>query len=296
MTDIALGVVVLNRVDKLTQLLESVEGTVIDTVYVADNGTPSTKKQTLFTRDFDFHLEVIDLDYNIGLGPSRDAIVNEVDEEYLLIADSDHEIIADISRLVSILEFRDDIGGVAGSVVEPERGRIWQSAKDFSESGSRLLRSADFRSKTVERVAGSIFISFDFIPYPTLYRREALEDYSWDPNYPLGRAHADLYVGHWKGTDWVFGICPQVHFGHYPGGDQKYISHRRNEEKYRKAKSHFRQKWGYKSIESIRGYWYDTSINPGIIEKSKQIYDEQGIITLLNEGANWVEREFRRRL
>lgn len=293
MANIALGVVVLNRVDKLSRLLESTEGTAVDTVCVADNGKNTTEKESLFSQEFDFDLNVLDLEYDIGLGASRDAIVNALDQEYLLIADSDHEIIDDIDRLVSILESREDIGGVAGSVMEPERGRIWQSAKDFYESGSDLVRSPDYSWKELEQVNGSVFVQFDFIPYPALYRAECLEDYSWDPEYPLGRAHVDFYVGHWKQTDWVFGICPQVHFGHYPGGDRSYTSHRRDSEKYRRAKSHFREKWGYDAINPGKGYWYDTEGHPNLIEKAKSIYDEQGTVTLLKEGTSWASRRFR---
>lgn len=293
--DTALGVVVLNRVDKLTRLLESVEPTVIDTVYVADNGKPTDEKKRLFSREFDFELNVLDLEYDIGLGSSRDAIVSEFDEEYLLIADSDHEIIDDIDRLISVLQTREDIGGVAGSVMEPDRGRIWQSAKDFYEEGSGLIRSAD-RHKNLEQVDKSVFVEFDFIPYPALYRRECLEEYSWDPEYPLGRAHVDFYVGHWKQTDWKFGICPQVHFGHYPGGDTSYSSHRRDDDKYQKAKNYFRKKWGYSSVESQKGYWFDTEGEPTLIEKSRGIYQKKGMVTLLREGTEWISKKIWRRM
>lgn len=293
MPNVALGVVVLNRVDKLTRLLKSTEDTAVDTVYVADNGKDTAKKASLYAQNFDFKLEVLDLEYDIGLGTSRDAIVKALDEEYLLIADSDHEIVDDINRLVSILESHEDVGGVAGSVMEPERGRIWQSAKDFYESGSNLFRSADYNEKELEQINGSIFVQFDFIPYPALYRVECLEDYSWDPEYPLGRAHVDFYVGHWKRTEWIFGICPQVHFGHYPGGDRIYKSHRRDSEKYRRAKSHFREKWGYDSIQPGRGYWYDTDGHPSLVEKARDIYNEQGLFTLIKEAKNRASRKIK---
>lgn len=296
MSDIALGVVVLNRVDKLSRLLESVENTPIETVYVADNGKPSSEKEALFGEDFDFELRVLDLEYDIGLGSSRDAIVSEFEEEYLMIADSDHEIVGDVSRLVSILEERDDIGGVAGSVMEPRRGRIWQSAKDFYESGSSLIRTADEEQKNIEYLGDSIFIRFDFVPYPAMYKRDCLIDYSWDPEYPLGRAHVDFYVGHWKQTDWKFGICPQVHFGHYPGGNRSYTSHRRNDDKYQAAKEHFREKWGYKSVETKSGYWYDTDIQQSLIDKVIKQTREKGVSNTILESIQWAQKRLYRRI
>lgn len=52
MPDIALGVVVLTRTDKLSGLLESVEQQPIDKVYIADNGKMTPEKKQLYNEDF----------------------------------------------------------------------------------------------------------------------------------------------------------------------------------------------------------------------------------------------------
>jgi len=295
MSRLALGVVVLNRVDKLANLLQSARSTPIDKVYVADNGRDSAEKDNLYATEFPFELEVLDLEYDVGLGYCRNEIVDRLDEELLMVADSDHAIIGDIDALVSVLEERPGLGGVAGSLVEPERGRIWQSAKDFREADGKLYRAPHFEDKEIETVAGTHFVAFDFVPYPTLYRRECVTDYTWDPEYPLGRAHVDFYVGHWKQTDWEFGICPSVHFEHYPGGDVNYSSHRQDSDKYRRAKEHFRQKWGYDAVEMERTHWFDSAVDDRtLVDKAYQLYRSQGPTKLVTRGFKFLSRNLRR--
>lgn len=289
MEQIALGVVVLNRVNKLEHLLDSASEACIDTVYIGDNGRMNEKKEQLYHRDFPFELEVLDLEYDAGLGYSRDAIVKQFEEEFLLVADSDHRISSGVSALRSVLEAKPELGGVAGTIIEPNRGEIWQSAKDFYEKDQSLIRSAHAGPAEVEMVNGTPFRGFDFTPYPAMYRRKCLEDYSWDPEYPLGRAHVDFYVGHWKQTDWSFGVCPNIFFEHYPGGDPDYTSHRRDEKKYQYAKSYFCQKWGYDEVRSEKAYWFDTFYdNRTLLRRAYQSLESDGIGATVRRSLRWL--------
>jgi hypothetical protein len=294
MKSVALGVVVLNRVDKLERLLESVEGTSVGHVYVADNGRETEEKCDLYAREFGYDLAVIDVEYDAGLGRSRDEIVQRFDEDFLLVADSDHEIRRDISPLLSIMKECPELGGVAGSLVEPDYARIWQSAKNFREDGTKLLRSPAYEEVNVEEVRGYTLARFDFVPYPTLYRKECIEEYSWDPVYPLGRAHVDFYVGHWKQTKWEFGVCPEIHFGHYPGGDPDYATHRESSEKYQNAVETFKKKWGYSAVEMPRSHWYDTYHDDRTeIQKAKELYNTQGPKQLLYSSIRRIVKNIK---
>lgn len=220
---------------------------------------------------------VLDLEYDIGLGYSRDSIVKEFDEDYLFVVDSDHELPHNAMLLLDQLEERPDIGGIAGSLIEPDQGKLWQDAKDFHEEGNDLVRGARYEEKNIEYISGSPFVEFDFIPNAVLFRKECLQDYSWDPEYPLGRAHADFYLGHWLNTDWKFGISPEVLFRHYPGGDTEYISHRRADEKYEFAEKYFLGKWGYDDFRTDYRYWYSTHYEDlTIVGRAKRYYQEEG--------------------
>ena len=103
MRDTALGVIVLNRVDKLRSLLSSAIDRNIDAVYIADNGYRSEEKDELYNESYPFELTVLDLEFDVGLGYCRNAIVDEMDEEYLLMADSDHQLSNNIEILHKIL-------------------------------------------------------------------------------------------------------------------------------------------------------------------------------------------------
>jgi len=115
-----------------------------------------------------------------------------------------------------------------------------------------------------------------------LFRRECLEDYSWDPNYVIGREHVDFYVGHKCQTDWEFGLCPSVLFPHDPGGSDDFLSHRWDNDKYSAAEKYFLKKWGYDSLEPIEHTW---------IETYDPVYDAFPPHTLLEKARGKIKHE-----
>lgn len=298
MTDIALGVIVLNRVDKLRGLLTSTIDKNIDTVYIADNGHRSEEKDDVYNESYPFELIVLDLEYDIGLGYCRDAIVDKLDENYLLMADSDHQLSNNIDILLEILREKSSVGGVAGSVIEPSKGRIWQSAKDFRLLEQILVNGNEFECKGVELINGYPFIEFDFIPYPTLYKADCLNDYAWDPDIKINFAHVDFYVHHWMNTDWKFGISPEVVFQHYPGGDQSYSRTKQDVKKKQQSESYFLNKWDLVDYRTDGGYWYDTryrSRSEPLNKRILQTYANNGIQGLIKEGISKTKYEIKKR-
>lgn len=243
--EIAVGVKVFSRTEKLSNLLKSVGEQDIQTVYIADDGEMTDEKARIYERDYPFDLRVFDLPYDAGLGAGRAHIVDHLSEDYLLIVDSDHELLSDVSRLRDQLEQNDSIGGIGGLLYENQR--ITGHCHDLFENGDLLVRDVK-QKKPVQNVAGHPFISFDFIPNVALFRRECLEEYCWDSEYVIGKEHLDFYVGHLKGTTWEFGVCPTVLFGHYPGGDTTYVENRESYRKLMKSREYFLEKWGYDDI------------------------------------------------
>lgn len=295
MVDVALGVVVFTRTEKLRRLLESVDRKSIETVYIADNGELTPRKEDLYAENFSFETIVLDLAYDIGVSYSRNRIVDEFDEDHLLIVDSDIEIPNNTDILSDQLAARPDIGGIAGSIIEPRKGRIWQSAKDIYEENDVLFRDSRHETKEVEYVSDSPFVEFDMIPNVTVFRKECLQDYSWDPDCPIGREHADFFVGHWRETDWTFGICPEVNFRHYPGGDAEYTSYRHDTSTRTRAENYFLEKWGYDDFRMGEPYWYDTHrSNAPLFERAYRLYREEGLKPVLDRGIEKGSRAVRR--
>lgn len=255
---IALGVKVFYRTEKLENLLESAREHSIDRVYVADDGHTEERRH-LYERNYPFDLELLDLEYDAGAGYGRSRIVEEMYEDYLLLVDPDHRIV-ETEPLMDILEARDDLGGVAGLLYK-EEGQIQGNAHDLYERDGTLVRDIK-EDKPIQRVAGHPFVEFDFVPTSALLRREALEEYSWDPAFVIGKDHLDLYVGHWRRTDWNFGIFPGVSFIHDPGGSGEYLSFRLDTRKAWHGKSYFLEKWGYDQIVT-RTHWSSNTAYEG---------------------------------
>ena len=255
MTDrsMALGVPVFQRTKKLCSLLESAEYVPIDRVYVADNGRTEERTE-LYDRNWKFDLEVLDVEYDSGLGNCRHRIVEALEEDYLLITDSDHEIPHNVMTLVDQLEAQPDIGGVCGLLFE--HGGLRATCHDLYERDDILVR--DIRGKSAEIVADSPFIQFDFLNNVAVFRRECVEEYHWDPKLQQGKPHLDFYIGHLRQTDWRFGVCPEVQFPHYPGGSSAYQSNRNSRKRITEAREYFMDKWGYRQIVFGRLEWLKT--------------------------------------
>lgn len=258
MTELALGVTVFRRTDKLRGLLESIDEQPIDTVYVADQGEITDEKKTLYEREYPFELEVFDLDFNVGTGYCRWIVAEESTEDYLLIADSDNRIPRNVKRLIEQLEQRPEMGGICGILAE--ENRIWCASHDLQEEDDVLIRGNN-TGKETQIVADAPLVEFDVLPNITVFRRECLDDYAWDKEYPAYQ-HIDFYVGHKKQTDWSFGVCPEVIFEHYPGGADTYMDFRKDRERLWQGKQMFLSKWDYDQIVLGETTWLWTRSSP----------------------------------
>lgn len=258
MTELALGVTVFRRVSKLRDLLDSINDQPIKTVYIADQGEKTEEKQELYDRNYPFELEVFNLDFNIGTGYCRWIVAHESTEDYLLIADSDNRIPENIELLVEQLKQRPKMGGICGILAEEDQ--IWCASHDLREKNGVIIRGTDTK-KSTEIVAGAPLIEFDVLPNITVFRRECLDDYIWDKNYPAYQ-HIDFYVGHKNQTDWSFGVCPQVVFEHYPGGSDSYMDFRKDIERLWRGKQMFLDKWDYSQIVLGHTTWLQSQTRP----------------------------------
>lgn len=289
MTDgeIALGTKVFLRDNKLRDLLNSIPD-IVDQVYIADDGRPSELKNELYKRNYEFNLEVIDLEYDKGVGAGRKAIVDSLTEDYLIICDTDHRIPDNIHWIMEQLAVDSSLGGIAGALVEPEQDHFYIGAQDFEEKNSALVRSSLLNKKKIELIAGYPLIRFDFIPNAAVFRKECLEDYCWDEKYVIEQEHADFYVGHWKQTNWEFGVCPTVVFEHYPGGNTAYMDNRYDKVKEKKSMQYFLDKWGYDRDDDRCFVWCSGGRvphnSPSLLELAGRKYTEGGLSKLIKSA------------
>jgi hypothetical protein len=283
---LALGVTVFKRTEKLRALLDSVPRSV-SRVYVADDGDTNDRRH-IYDREFDFDLQLINLDYDAGLGRGREAITEALTEDYLLVVDSDQLVPENVDVLVEQLDADSNLGGVSGLFLE--HGTLTGMCHDIYEDGDLLIRDTS-RGKEVRTVARAPLIEFDFIPNAAVFRRGCLEDYTWDPAYRIGKEHLDLYIGHYRQTDWTFAVSPRVLFPHDPGGSANFVATRHDPSRLLESKSYFLEKWGYRQILRRR-YWLDHAhrfpmmmrlaniaprqFQPGILDLNEYFWKAQG--------------------
>lgn len=291
MASVALGVKVLSRTEKLAQLLESADGTDIEQAYVADGGESNEKKAELYDREFSFNLTVLDLPYDSGLAYGRNQIVDAMTEDYLLLVDSDMTIPPNYHVLQAQLEARDDLGGVCGMLLED--GRIRVKCQDLCEDSNRCVWDVQ-EPKAIHTVAAAPLVEFDLIENAALFRRECLQEQSWDEQFKIHWEHEDFYVAHSRNTDWSFGLCPQVYFRHHPGGDSNYESMRAGEDRLQAARQDLLDKWGYDSVEKNSLNWVDTYRHgyprPSLFRQAYNVYSKEGILTLSRRGIAFLRR------
>lgn len=290
MSDIALGTKVFSRTDDIRNLIETLPD-VFQSIYIADDGELSPKKRELYERS---DITLIDLEYDAGLGTGRNAIVEAATEDYLCIVDPDHRIPRNITKLVDQLEVADQLGGIGGVLVEPEKNQIRYEGQDFAErnNGKTLVRSPYLRDKDVGTIDGSPFIQFDFIPNAAVFRREVLVDFPWDEEFVIEGEHLDFYLTHWKRSEWNFGINPAVQFLHYPEGDADYMAERTSSEKSKHSKEYILNKWGYDQIDLDSYTWTTISGRRdghfSLPEKFLGAVREQGFVSACQQSWSFV--------
>lgn len=264
---IAIGLPVFTRTEALRRCLESVDGRAIDRAIIADNGE-TQDRNSLYKRDWEFELTVLDLEYDIGIGACRSAIADELSEEFLVVADNDMIIppASEIEHLLKAIEYDSSLGAVSGVVVETDQIRSGCSnlhEKTLLNGASCLLHSIQ-SEPSIEWVAPTLPIArFDKITNAAMIRRACIEDYSWDNRF-VDQEHLDFYLGHYKYTDWEFAVCPAVVFDHQKGRYPTYREKVRSDSQYHNQRLKiveelYRKKWGYERIEyGPRADWIDT--------------------------------------
>lgn len=255
--DVAIGLTSFLRREKVETCLRSIieNPHEFSRVIVADNGGIGPEKRRVYER---FRkrapLEVLDLDDERGTGASRNAIVEELDEPYLLLVDDDMTVPSSVETLRRILDARPDLGGVAGIHYQGGILRAWAHDLFLEETaaGSVLVsdRRAD-KSSIVDTPYGEKRIfEYEFIPNCVMFRRECLEDSRWDPEFKMAKEHVDFYLDHKLNSDWSFALTEEAVFPHYPGGSDEYDNARWDDEVHRESMQYLFDKWG------IEGHLY----------------------------------------
>jgi hypothetical protein len=276
--DTSVCVTVFNRTDKLANLLNSINDSYFEKVYIADDGKITEKKEKLYSKNFDFDIELIDIEYDRGVGYKRRQLAEVPNEEYLFYLDADMELPSNHKILRDQIQAKPDLGLVGGMYMSSNS--VGVPASDLFESNNVLYRDIKTQ-KQIQKIAGEAFVEFDFIPHYGYVRKACALDYTWDPNYKIFRDHIDFFLGHKNKTDWEFGISPKVLIPHYQGGYNGDESGRYSGNQFQKDHNYFVEKWDLNDFVVNTGSWmtsYDPSKNKSKLAKLADIYEKNGII------------------
>jgi glycosyltransferase involved in cell wall biosynthesis len=216
-------------------------------VIVADDGPIDAEREQLYSRFAErLPLKVIRLPFDTGLSAGRNEIVRQCDTPYLLMLDDDQTVPANVGRLAEVLDENPAIGGV--SAVWLEHGQRKCTACDIRLVGSKVVKELREHRPVRQTSLGQRFVTFDFIPNSTLFRKECLTDSPWDPFYKIGREHLDFYLSQQRLGRWQFAVSLDVVIGHHPETSAASYREFRHGERIRVSDQYFLQKFGLSDV------------------------------------------------
>lgn len=245
--DISVGIKTFMRTDKLRLCLGSLVKHEWHEVIVADDGPIDDERERLY-REFAERapLKVLRLPFDTGLSAGRNEIVQQCKTPYLLMLDDDQTVPANVGRLAEVLDEDPSIGGV--SAIWLEHGERKCTACDIRLVGSKVVKEVREHVAVRQTSLGQRFVTFDFIPNSTLFRKECLTDSPWDPFYKIGREHLDFYLSQQRLGRWQFAVSLDVVIGHHPETSAASYKQFRHGERIKVSDQYFLQKFGLSDV------------------------------------------------
>jgi hypothetical protein len=235
LSEIAVAVPVLSRSEALENFIDSVPPGV-SRVIVADNGPPGEHTH-VYSRDWHVDIDVLDLEFDIGIGACRAALVEAATEPYLWMGDCDMAFVdgrRDLARLREILDSDAQLGGVSGWLVEGDTVR--SGARDLEIVGSTLVKTGAEPATETDPYPHA---RFEFVPQAGLFRREIFDTYGYDDDL-RSHEHMDFFLGQREAGAWQFASTPVVQVLHNKWIDQDY---RETRGQHDVDRDHLADKW-----------------------------------------------------
>jgi len=236
LSEIAVAVPVLSRSEALAQFLESVPAGV-SRVVIADNGPPGAHTH-VYSRDWHVDIDVLDLEFDIGIGACRAALTDAVGEPYLWMGDCDMAFCRteDLQLLRDILAAHDDLGGVSGWLIED--GTVRPGAANLRVTDSAVIVGQGSEPEIVDDPLPHA--RFEYLPQAALFRSAVFDTYDYDP----GRRHTehtDFFLGQRAAGDWSFASTPVIQIHHHKHQDS---AHRERRAEQHQSDDGMAAKWG----------------------------------------------------
>jgi len=199
--DLSIGITTILRPACLFRLLNSLEGIEVE-VFVAD------QNKEISNRYNDYDVQVLDMNYDAGVGKARNAIIDEIDTEYLMFLDDD--IIADpsdIRGLYCTMKTNPEFGWVSPLFHLVERYVVVSSAANWEILDDTL--SQVFQKP----FPGDGLVEVDQPAAVGIFKTSIFDNVMWTEEIKIGREHL-IFALDSKDESWEKGMFNSLYFEH----------------------------------------------------------------------------------
>ena len=199
-------------------------------------------------------IKVVNSPKRMTVGAKKRLFARLVKTEYLFRLDNDMLIRPrSLEFQVEALDHNPRLVAVSGISFTKGMPRCLPGVADFKFVGKFIMKK-NYTLHHILACDGDLFEA-DYIPTGhTTFRRKALEDISFDPNYELGYSHLDTFLQFYF-TEWKCAVHKKSYFDHIhheSSPEYQTFQLRAREEGLgliEQSRRHFVQKWNYRHID-----------------------------------------------
>jgi FkbM family methyltransferase len=195
--DLAIGIKTFMREDSLMRLIDSIDQYLPEyKIYIADDSDTGAKEARYEALEAESH-KIIRLAFDVGLSTGRNALMDEIEEEFVLYCDDDFIFDSDngVSKVLEVMKKRPDIGMITGMVKCGGNETTFNlNEKNWEEVDGIKLRQTD---------RGLNFF---------IARTAIFKNCKWNPKYKINQEHEDFFKRLKEKTKIYY--CPTLQVNH----------------------------------------------------------------------------------
>jgi phosphorylcholine metabolism protein LicD/GT2 family glycosyltransferase len=226
---IAIVIPTFLREDKLKNCVESLLKTFGDInrfqpwfkIYIGDQDDMNDNKKQLYDLLKELGHQVIVLPYNCGLAYSRNYLISQTKEPFILVVDDDYifDELTNFEPMINLLLLEEKIGLVGGSlndrITHPTRIYLDKIKQNNINRITYVTKPIKYlESKATIKQKSYRYFKSESVPNFFLAKREIFADIQWDNELKLAE-HTDFFL-RFKTTKWNVLFTPDTIVQHHP--------------------------------------------------------------------------------
>jgi phosphorylcholine metabolism protein LicD/GT2 family glycosyltransferase len=237
-------------------------------IYIGEQTEINSEKKILYQSLTDLGHQVIQLPYNCGLAYSRNYLISQTKEPFILVIDDDYIFneLTNFEPMIDLLLSEENIGIVGGALND----RITQPTRIYIDKiKSSTLNKLVYITKEIKYLESRPtiqqksykYFKTESIPNFFLAKREIFNDIKWDNELKLVE-HTDFFI-RLKTTKWEVLFTPDTLIQHLPENNSSIYNSFRNAKTGSNcvlSLNKMREKYNLMNV--------NTSINPCIVENT----------------------------